>query len=251
MSSLIILGIGVGVAYFIYKVTCNLVNKYSEDDLFNEAIKNALYGDDFNEKYIKEKYEIIKKAAETGDADAQLHIGRMYDRGIYLEKNTSKAKYWYNLSAEQGNAWALINLAILEEENDINKATELYKKSLKAGEIGAAYNLGILCRKKARRVYEKGNISVEEFTLNQALNYLRDGITISKPLYNSSYKDFLKYRYEIAVMIQKTMARIDTINKNKEHEEEAKKYADVASQCYTKMKELYGVDVRKMPEWDN
>ena len=250
MSSLIILGIGVGVAYFIYKVTCNLDNKYPEDDSFNEAIKNALYGDNFTEKYIKAKYEIIKKAAETGNADAQLHIGRMFEQGVYLEKNTSKAKYWYNLSAVQGNAWALNNLGILEEEKNIDKAMEFYKKSLNAGEIGAAYNLGVLYEKKARRIHEKGNLSVEEFTLNQAIKCLKDGLKISKPLYNSSYIDFLKYRYEIAVMIQKDMSRVDTINQNKEHGEESRIYANIAEQCEIKMRELYNRDIKKLPGWE-
>ncbi len=249
MSSLIILGIGIGIAYFIYKVTYNLDNKYPEDDSFNEDIKNELYGDNFTEKYIKTKYEIIKKAAESGDSDAQLHIGRMFEQGIYLEKDISKAMYWYNLSAAKGNAWALLNLGRLTEENNIDSAIEMYKKSMKIGEITAAYNLGVVYRNRARRVYKKGNFLVEEFSLNQAIECLREGLNITKPLYNSSYKEFLKYRYELAIMMQKSMARVDNINGNKEYEPEAKKYAIIAQQCEMKMRQLYNMDIRTMPGW--
>lgn len=156
MSLLIILAIGAGVVYSMYKITNYLDNKYPEDDSFTDEIKNALYGDNFTEKYIKTKYGIIKKAAEDGDADAQLHIGRMLEKGVYLEKNISKAQYWYNLSANQGNAWALINLAcIAGDENESDKEVELNEKALKNGEIGAAYNLGCIYRYRAGKAYKK------------------------------------------------------------------------------------------------
>lgn len=250
MSSLVILGIGVGVAYFIYKVTCNLDNRYPEDNPFSEEIKNALYGDGFTEKFIKQKYEIIKKAAECGDADAQLHIGRMYEQGIYLKEDISKAKHWYNLSATKGNAWALLNLGHLSEENNMDVAIEMYKKSMKMGEISAAYNLGVEYRNRARRSHKKGNFSVAEFFLERAIEFLREGLNITKPLYNSSYKEFLKYRYELAVMMVKSLAGVDTINGDREHEEESKKYEIIAQQCEIKMKELYNIDIRSMPRWE-
>lgn len=86
-----------------------------------------------------------------------------------------------------------INYKDLEQYNK-DRTESAYKVM---GEISAAYNLGVLYEKKARRVHNKGNFSVEEFTLNQAIKCLKDGLKISKPLYNSSYMDFLKYRYEI------------------------------------------------------
>ena len=50
-------------------------------------------------------------------------------------------------------------------------------------------------------------------------------------------------------MIQKNMSRVDTINQNKEHEEEARIYANITEQCEIKMRELYNRDIRKLPGW--
>ena len=46
--------------------------------------------------------ELIKKA-EQGDAVAQLQLGLAYYNGDGINKNYSKAYYWFLKSVEQGN----------------------------------------------------------------------------------------------------------------------------------------------------
>ena len=46
--------------------------------------------------------EIVQKA-ESGDAEAQLQLGLAYYKGDGINKNYSKAYYWFLKSVEQGN----------------------------------------------------------------------------------------------------------------------------------------------------
>jgi TPR repeat protein len=48
----------------------------------------------------------IRRAAETGDAQAQLELGMLYQFGYHYKDNEVPALTWYTLSANQGNARA-------------------------------------------------------------------------------------------------------------------------------------------------
>ena len=67
--------------------------------------------------------ELLRKAAETGDATAQCALGECYAEGIGVEQDLQKAIAYYTLSAEQGfaPAQAILGLAYLSgagvEEN--------------------------------------------------------------------------------------------------------------------------------------
>ncbi len=63
----------------------------------------------FNEDDFKE----AKKAADAGDADAELRLGIMYDLGQAVPQNFTEALKWYKLSANQGNAIAQNNLGVM------------------------------------------------------------------------------------------------------------------------------------------
>ncbi len=127
----------------------------------------------------KEIYDNLIPIAEAGDIKAQRYIGTMFDRGLYVESDTSKAIYWFEksvktgdkiaqndlaweydkakryedafryfqLSAEQGFAPAENNLAWYYEhgigvEKNIQKAEDLYKKAAKQDHKEAFNNLG-------------------------------------------------------------------------------------------------------------
>ncbi len=64
--------------------------------------------DDFN-KYIK--------AAKAGDAVAQNKIASCYYNGEGVEKDISKAEYWYKKSAKQGNVIGKSWLSIIQKQN--------------------------------------------------------------------------------------------------------------------------------------
>lgn len=72
--------------------------------------------------------------AELGDQDAQTLMGSCYAHCLELAKpvitcDEEKALYWWNKAAEQGNRYAMMELAIYySNKKDIEKAIELNDK---------------------------------------------------------------------------------------------------------------------------
>lgn len=89
--------------------------------------------------------------AKNGDAIAQLNLGQSYDDedGGLSDIDYSKAKYWYELSANQGNTTAQLHLGILYAGGfmgsvDYDKARNLWELAAKQDNAIAQYNLGQL-----------------------------------------------------------------------------------------------------------
>ena len=59
-----------------------------------------------SETYKNMNFEQLRKAAENGDAAAQLELGDRYRDGEDIEQDYQQAVYWYRMAAEQGNAEA-------------------------------------------------------------------------------------------------------------------------------------------------
>ena len=59
-----------------------------------------------------------EKAAEQGDADAQVNIAFMYLTGQGVTQNHGQAFYWYKTSAEQGNAKAQYNIGVMHYKGE-------------------------------------------------------------------------------------------------------------------------------------
>lgn len=83
------------------------------------------------------------KAAEQGDAEAQLHLGVMYSEGLGVEQSNEKAAEWYRKAAEQGNADAQVVLGCCYEFGDglpidLKKAALWYGLAGKQGHEKAA-----------------------------------------------------------------------------------------------------------------
>ena len=51
--------------------------------------------------------EAIRQAAESGNAEAQLEMGILYEFGFYMQGNDVPALAWYMLAAKQGNEKAI------------------------------------------------------------------------------------------------------------------------------------------------
>jgi TPR repeat protein len=51
--------------------------------------------------------EVIRQAAESGNAEAQLEMGILYEFGFHMEGNDVPALAWYMLAAKQGNQKAI------------------------------------------------------------------------------------------------------------------------------------------------
>ncbi|MDX8404096.1 MAG: DUF2846 domain-containing protein [Mariprofundaceae bacterium] len=52
-------------------------------------------------------------SAIQDDAGAQYRVGKMYHKGMGVEKNAANAVHWYRLAAEQGNAQAQVRLGYM------------------------------------------------------------------------------------------------------------------------------------------
>jgi TPR repeat protein len=51
--------------------------------------------------------EANRQAAESGNAEAQLEMGILYEFGFYMQGNDVPALAWYMLAAKQGNEKAI------------------------------------------------------------------------------------------------------------------------------------------------
>ena len=87
--------------------------------------------------------------AEQGDAEAQFHLGVMYESGQGGLRNDAEAIKWYRKAAEQGDAVAQFNLGIMytkgegASQNDA-QAAHWYRLAADHGLAGAQFNLGMM-----------------------------------------------------------------------------------------------------------
>ena len=54
--------------------------------------------------------------AEQGDAEAQVHVGEIFERGLGQQPNYPAARHWYEQAARQGNRRAQFNLGVMHEQ---------------------------------------------------------------------------------------------------------------------------------------
>ena len=72
--------------------------------------------------------------AERGDANAQTHVGEIYESGLGVEPDFRQAVAWYKKAAAQGDSRAMINLGTLYEagrgvSRDMTIAMNWYRKA--------------------------------------------------------------------------------------------------------------------------
>ncbi len=92
----------------------------------------------------------IRRAAESGDAAAQMMYGAMFEDGAAgVKRNLAQALSWYLKAARQGYPKAQHNLALLYEDGkgvkqDYRQAASWYEKAAAAGFSEAQNNLAVL-----------------------------------------------------------------------------------------------------------
>ena len=101
----------------------------------------------------KKGLETVRGIANSGNTDAQLLVGIMYQMGVGGEEHQADAAYYFRMAAEQGIASAQTNLGKcylagdgVPEDN--NKAFEWFEKAAKQGDAEGQFQLG--------RCYEEG-----------------------------------------------------------------------------------------------
>jgi hypothetical protein len=104
-------------------------------------------------KDYKTAFELAKKQADLGNAEAQNNLGLMYVEGKGVQQDYKEAEKWWLKAAEQGFTSAQYNLGLLygDDHRGIQQSdTEAAKWFLKAaeqGDISAQYNLGHMYNK--------------------------------------------------------------------------------------------------------
>jgi TPR repeat protein len=89
----------------------------------------------------------LQKRADSGEAAAQLALGKAYESGNGVPQRRDQAALWYRKAAEQGNANAQNALGVLYwlgdgVESDKNQAVQWYRKAARQGNANAMFNLG-------------------------------------------------------------------------------------------------------------
>lgn len=93
---------------------------------------------------------VIKQSAESGDKQAQLILGTLYEDGVGgLPANLREAAYWYEQAAKQDFPKAQYNLGLLYEDGrgvkqSDQQAAYWYDRAAQAGFAEAQNNLGVL-----------------------------------------------------------------------------------------------------------
>ena len=105
--------------------------------LLNEAY--TLYG----QQEFARSTELLRQAAEMGNAWAQLYYGERLKNGFYAEPNPAEAMKWLRKAAKKKCAEACYQLGICYENGegvnrDLNEAEGWYRKALEDAE--SAYN---------------------------------------------------------------------------------------------------------------
>lgn len=89
-------------------------------------------------------FDITKKRADQGDANAQSNLGFMYAQGLGAKKNEKEAYNYYKLAADQGHAVAQNSLGFLFEQQDEKKVYNYHKLVADQGYAAAQNSLGCL-----------------------------------------------------------------------------------------------------------
>jgi uncharacterized protein len=89
---------------------------------------------EFDRADLQTALKVWMEAATKGDAEAQVTVGEIYERGLGAEPNYAAAALWYQKAADQGYARGLFNLGTLYElgrgvEVDRLKALNLYRQA--------------------------------------------------------------------------------------------------------------------------
>ena len=121
-----------------------------EEETAEEVVESNNSSNSISEIQEEDPFTKLKKAAEAGNADAQVELGRIYDykfKEYNIEQNETEALKWYKKAAEQGNPAGMENLAISYEyggkvPKDYSEALKWRLKAAEKGYVSAQYNLG-------------------------------------------------------------------------------------------------------------
>ena len=91
----------------------------------------------------------LTKAAERGNMDAQLKLGKMYLEGQGVPQNNDVAVAWIHKSTEQDHEWAYYQLGVMYlEGKGVPQCDEIaaacFLKAARLGDFDATYQMGVM-----------------------------------------------------------------------------------------------------------
>lgn len=95
--------------------------------------------------------------AEHGDAEGQHQLGKIFDYGWGVPKDSAKASYWYEKAAVQGHVKAQNALGMLLTRTDPERSVRWLRAAAEQGHPSSQHFLGAACEKGAGvpRSYEE------------------------------------------------------------------------------------------------
>lgn len=121
------------------------VDQLTENEAFEAAINQ------YHAKDYPAAFQLFKKLASQGYANAQNNLGKMYARGNGVEKDEVKAAEWFEKAAIQGLANGQLNLGLMYtlglgvQKNEV-KAAEWFEKAAMQGNADAQVLLALMYR---------------------------------------------------------------------------------------------------------
>jgi TPR repeat protein/uncharacterized caspase-like protein len=164
------------------KACSDAVKQYPGVDRFHYELGRSLVA----AKDYPAALDSYKRAYDLGNTRALYALGEMYDNGNGVEKDAGRARFYYEIAAQQKFAPAILALATQYERGtgtavDSAKALGLYKQAAELGDPHALNKLGVFNEKglgtdvnlkQARSLYEKAAATgYDEAMINLARCY--------------------------------------------------------------------------------
>lgn len=109
----------------------------------------------------KRAFQLFLVNAKAGDPSSQANLGYLYDEGIEVRANQTKALYWYGRAYRQGDGSAANNIALIwYSRGKESSAIRWFQKAIALGSDDSALHLGDIYQKQgdavtASRYYKK------------------------------------------------------------------------------------------------
>jgi hypothetical protein len=142
--------------------------------------------------------QVWKPQAEQGDAQAQVYVGEIYEKGLGTSPDLTQAAYWYQKAADQGFPRGLSDLAYLYEQGlgvpqDSVKALNLYRKSAGIGTDELTFASEITAAKREASAQIEG-LTLKLAASNAQIEELRRGIDAAQAAQREQAKQLLAAR---------------------------------------------------------
>lgn len=130
----------------------------------------------------KKGLETVREIANSGNADAQLLVGIMYQMGVGGELHQTDAAYYFRMAAEQGLASAQTNLGKCYlagdgVQEDDKKAFEWFEKAAKHDDAEGLYQLG-RCLEEGWGCEKEDNLAFQYYLKSASQGYAKAQIQV-------------------------------------------------------------------------